>query len=427
MVEVLALIPARGGSKSIPHKNIRLFAGHPLIAYSIAAGLQAQRVTRVIVSTDDEEIAVVARKYGAETPFLRPAEFAQDTTTDFPVFTHALGWLADHENYRPEVVVQLRPTSPVRPPDCVDQAVKLLLDHPGADSVRGVIPSGQDPHKMWRITPDGRMVPLLSVVDIPEPYNAPRQALPPTYWQTGHIDAIRVAIIYQKNSLSGEIILPLVLDPKYAVDIDTLNDWHRAEWLVAQGDLPMVIPLPLVGEEPVLSGAQRAQVEGVRAVKRPLPDKVALVVFDFDGVMTDNRVWVDQDGREMVAANRSDSLRLPELRAAGVELLVLSTEPNPVVTARCRKLGLPVFQGIADKAGALRALLAERQLDPAQVIFVGNDINDIPCFPLVGCAVVPADAQPGALRCADIVLSRFGGHGAVRELCDLLLSRIQST
>ena len=155
--EVLVLIPARGGSKGIPRKNIRDFAGSPLIAYSIAAGLQADLVTRVIVSTDDEEIAAVARQFGAETPFLRPEEFAQDRTTDLPVFEHALTWLKENENYIPDVVVQLRPTSPIRPKDCVDAAVRLLIDHPEADSVRGVVPAGQNPHKMWRIGADGRM------------------------------------------------------------------------------------------------------------------------------------------------------------------------------------------------------------------------------------------------------------------------------
>ena len=146
VTEVLAIVPARGGSKSIPRKNIRSFAGHPLIAYSIAAGLKAQIVTRVIISTDDEEIARVARRYGAETPFLRPPELAQDQTTDLPVFQHALQWLAENEGYHPDIVVQLRPTSPIRPPDCVDRAVKILMDFPETDSVRGVVPSGQNPY-----------------------------------------------------------------------------------------------------------------------------------------------------------------------------------------------------------------------------------------------------------------------------------------
>lgn len=401
-MEVLALIPARGGSKSIPRKNIRDFAGYPLVAYSIAAGIQAKQVTRVIVSTDDEEIAAIARQFGAETPFLRPAELAQDTTTDYPVFTHALSWLRENENYEPEIVVQLRPTSPVRPPGCVDEAVKLLMEHPEADSVRGVVPSGQNPYKMWKISPEGYMIPLLEAPGIAEPYNAPRQLLPATYWQTGHIDAIRRRTILEKKSLSGEIILPLIIDPRYTVDIDTLNDWRRAEWLVSQGDLDMILP-----------GARR----------RPLPDQVELIVFDFDGVFTDNRVWVDENGKESVAAYRSDSLILSSMREAGIDMLVLSREVNPVVAARCKKMKLPFIQGVMDKATVLKELLAERQINPAHVVYVGNDINDVPCFPLVGCAVVVADAMPEARRQADFQLSRPGGHGAVRELCDLILSR----
>ena len=214
--EVLAIIPARGGSKGIPRKNIRSFAGAPLIAWSIAAAQQSNTVTRVIVSTDDEEIAAVARQYGAETPFLRPAEFAQDQTTDLPVFEHALDWLAAHEQYQPNVVVQLRPTSPVRPVGLVDDAVQLLLSRAGADSVRGVVPAGQNPHKMWKIDPvTGVMHPLLAVPGIDEPYNAPRQALPPVYWQTGHVDAIRPRVITEDHSMSGKVILPVLVDPRY--------------------------------------------------------------------------------------------------------------------------------------------------------------------------------------------------------------------
>ena len=402
VIEVLVLIPARGGSKSIPRKNIHLFSGQPLIAYSIAAGLQARLVTRTIVSTDDEEIAAVARQYGAETPFMRPAEYAQDQTTDFPVFTHALGWLKENEGYQPEIVVQLRPTSPVRPVKCVDQAIQLLLDHPEADSVRGVVPSSQNPFKMWKIDPRGQLLPLLQAPGIPEAYNAPRQALPQTYWQTGHIDAIRESTISTKHSLSGDVILPLMIDPRFTVDIDTPNDWQRAEWLVANGSLDMVHP-----------GSKL----------RPLPEKVEMIVFDFDGVFTDNRVWVDETGRESIAAYRSDSLVLSRIRNIGIDMMVISTEVNPVVSARCRKMKMPVIQGVEDKAAVLRNVLQERQQDPAKVIFVGNDINDVPCFPLVGCAVVVSDALPEARRQADLVLSRPGGHGAVRELCDLLLSR----
>jgi N-acylneuraminate cytidylyltransferase len=402
--EVLAIIPARGGSKGIPRKNIRSFAGYPLLSYSIAAGLQSKWVTRVIVSTDDEEIARVARQFGADVPFLRPDEFAQDNSLDLPLFQHALHWFAENEDYHPDVVVQLRPTSPVRPLTCVDDAVQLLLEHPDADSVRGVVPAGQNPHKMWRLDGEARpMQPLLSVPGIAEPYNAPRQQLPPVYWQTGHIDAIRPRAILEKGSMSGDVILPLLIDPRYTVDIDNPSDWKRSEWLVYQGGLDLVIP-----------GRQR----------RPLPEQVDLVVFDFDGVLTDNRVWVDENGREAVMANRSDSLGLGLLMAAGVKTLVISKEANPVVTARCNKMKVPVMQSIDDKAAALNAYLEENRIDPRKTLFVGNDINDVPCFPLVGCALVVADAQPEAMRQADLVLERKGGHGAVRELCDLILQQM---
>ncbi|NLC30336.1 MAG: acylneuraminate cytidylyltransferase family protein, partial [Chloroflexi bacterium] len=223
--EVLAIIPARGGSKGIPRKNLRDFAGAPLIAYSIVAALQAELVTRVIVSTDDHEIAEVARAWGAEVPFMRPAQFAQDDTTDLPVFEHALQWLRENQDYHPEIVIQLRPTSPIRPVGLLDEAIKILIAHPEADCVRGVVPSGQNPFKMWQINREGQLEPLLEVAGLSEPYNAPRQALPQTYWQTGHTDAIRSMTISTKHSLTGDLILPLLIDPLYTVDIDTPDDF----------------------------------------------------------------------------------------------------------------------------------------------------------------------------------------------------------
>ncbi len=321
MTEILALIPARGGSKGIPRKNIRNFAGYPLIAWSIAAAKQSELVTRVIVSTDDEEIASVARECGAETPFLRPTEFAQDNTTDLPVFEHALQWLEENENYRPGIVIQLRPTSPIRPRGMIDNAIRILLEHEDADCVRGVVPAGQNPFKMWRFAGENNpLTPLLEVPGIAEPYNAPRQILPPVYWQTGHIDAIRVSTIKDKKSLTGDVIYPLVIDPRYTVDIDNLSDWAKYEALAKSG-LEMVTP-------------------GTPSVaKRPMPEKIDLIICDFDGVITDNRVWVDQDGHETVAAYRSDSIRVKELRAIGIEVMILSSETNRVVEARARKDG----------------------------------------------------------------------------------------
>ncbi len=408
MTETLAIIPARGGSKGIPGKNIRDFAGFPLLAWSIAAGLQAQGVTRVIVSTDDEEIAAVARTFGAEAPFLRPVQYARDDSTDLPVFEHALGWLQEQEGYHPNVVVQLRPTSPIRPRGLVDRALEILLAHPEADSVRGVVPAGQNPHKMWRLSNGeaGPMTNLLEVEGIPEPYNAPRQSLPPVYWQTGHIDAIRTATIQNLASMSGEKVYPLLIDSRYTIDIDNLQDWARYEHLVLGGDLDFVSP---------------------GRTRRSMPGTIKLLVLDFDGVITDNRVWTDEHGREMVASSRSDSLRLKMLKEVGIETVILSSEPNPVVAARAQKMGIEAIHGVGvhGKGQALVELLDERKVEAESIIYVGNDINDLPCFEIAGWAVAVADAYDEVRRAADTILSNPGGRGALRELCDLILISIQ--
>lgn len=236
MNQVLAIIPARGGSKSIPRKNIRLFAGYPLIAYSIAAGLAAETIQRVVVSTEDAEIAAIAKRFGAEVPFLRPPALAQDDTPDLPVFEHALLWLADNEGYHPEIVVQLRPTSPLRKTWHIDQAVRLLQACQEADAVRTVCVPFQNPYKMWRIDDQGFMEPLVHA-GVKEAYNLPRQALPEVYWQTGYVDAARAGTILTKNSMTGEYILPLIIGADEWIDIDSQDDWRRAERLLEQGEL----------------------------------------------------------------------------------------------------------------------------------------------------------------------------------------------
>lgn len=402
-LEVLAVIPARGNSKSIYRKNIKEFAGYPLIAYSIAAGKQAESVTRTIVSTDDEEIASISRGYDAETPFMRPAELAEDTITDLPVFRHAINWLEKNEDYRPDLVVQLRPTSPFRPPGMVDEAVRLMIENPEADSVRGVVPSTQNPYKMWLVNENKQMVPLIEVEDIHDSYNAPRQDLPLTYWQTGHIDVIRTSTIMKKNSMSGDVILPLYIDPLYTVDIDTVLDWKRAERTLLDGNLNIVFP------------AKR---------KRPLPEKVKLLVMDFDGVLTDDRVYVNEEGIEMVAASRADGMGLERLRKmTDIDAVVISKEKNPVVTVRCSKMDIPVIQNVADKQSVLLSYLEDRKLKAGEVVYIGNDLNDLPCFPVVGFAAAPSDAVREVKRQADLVLDKKGGKGAVRELADLLIEK----
>jgi 3-deoxy-D-manno-octulosonate 8-phosphate phosphatase (KDO 8-P phosphatase) len=154
---------------------------------------------------------------------------------------------------------------------------------------------------------------------------------------------------------------------------------------------------------------------------------VQLVAFDFDGVFTDNTVLVNQDGVETVRCWRSDGLGLSRLRGLGVHLVIISTETNPVVTARARKLKLPCQQGVEDKAAAILATCRQLAVDPANVVFVGNDINDIPAFHAVGLPVAVADAYPEVLPHVMYRTHQPGGHGAVREICDLIFHAKQGT
>jgi len=408
MLTVLALVPARGGSKGLPGKNLRGLGGHPLVAWAVAAGLQADGVGRVLVSTDDPAIRDAALAAGAEAPFLRPADLAADDTTDLPVFLHALDWLAAHEGYVPDVVVQLRPTSPLRPPGLVDAALATLVADPSATAARTVTPSPQTPYKMWRVD-GGRLDALLPAPEgVEEPYNAPRQRLPPTWWQTGHVDAVRIATL-RAGSMTGAALAAVEVGTAYAVDIDTAADLARAEAMLAAG-------LPVVRPEGTAAGRDGAPRDAELAA-------VALVVFDFDGVMTDNRVWTDADGRESVACDRGDGHGVKLLREDGVAMAVLSTEANPVVAARCRKLGLPCTHDLGDtKGAALRALARSKEVPLERVLYVGNDVNDLDCLRLAGLPVVVADAHPAARAAARWVLTKPGGRGAVRELAERLLT-----
>jgi N-acylneuraminate cytidylyltransferase len=407
--EVLAVVQARGGSKGLRNKNLSLIRGHPLVAYSVSSALAATHVTRTIVSTDSEAIAEAARAYGAEAPFLRPASIAADDTLDLPLFVHALDWLWEHERYRPQIVVQLRPTTPLRPRGLIDRAVSLLESDQQADCVRAVTKPKQTPYKMWRPSADGYMKQLLEV-DLSEPYNQPRQRLPVVLWQTGHVDAIWTRTILEQHSLTGRRVRPIIVDPPYCVDIDSVEDLEAARRALAAGTLDIDTPA--------------AEAEGAHSHHRGLPAVIDLVVFDFDGVFTDNRVLVSSDGRESVICDRADGHGISQLRQLGIPLVVMSTETDPVVAARCRKLELECLQGVEDKLAALRRLLHDRGAALSNTIYVGNDVNDLSCLKAVGCAVAPDDAHADIRAHAHVVLGRSGGRGAVRELCDAILKHL---
>ncbi|MCL2633235.1 MAG: acylneuraminate cytidylyltransferase family protein [Oscillospiraceae bacterium] len=226
MPEVLAIIPARSGSKGVIDKNIRLCNCKPLLAYSIEHALKANSVNRVIVSTDSEHYADIARMHGAEVPFIRPPDISGDYSLDIEVFEHCLKFLKNNKNYIPDICVHLRPTHPVREPYMIDEMVQLLLDNPEWDSVRSVSLSPITPYKMWNFEKNGVLSPIVSC-DIKEAYNAPRQILPKTYIQNACIDVVRSSVILEKSSMTGGIIGGYV--QKADFDIDTESEFLKAE------------------------------------------------------------------------------------------------------------------------------------------------------------------------------------------------------
>ena len=224
----VGIIPARGGSKAVPRKNLRCLGGLPLIAHSIISAKRALGLDRVLVSTDDGEIADVARSYGAEVPFLRPAELAADDTPDLPVFQHALGWLSEHEGYQPEFVIHLRPTQPFRPPTLIDEVVHLLRSR-DVDCVKSLVPVAQHPHKMWRLDAQGCPAPFQ---DTPlwrqlGP-DCPRQVLEPVYWSAGLVDGIRSATILAGSTI-GNRVEAIFVDEELCAELDTPHHFVIAE------------------------------------------------------------------------------------------------------------------------------------------------------------------------------------------------------
>lgn len=239
-MEILALILARGGSKGLPRKNIVKLCGKPLIAYAIEQARASKYINRIIVSTDDEEIAQISLKYGAEVPFIRPIEFAQDFSPDIDVFYHALTWLRDNERYVPDIVLNHRTVCPIRRVEIIDEAIELFINTPKADSLRSVCVAKESPYKMWRINDCGFMQPIMGDCEGiwanygSEFYNLPRQDLPVAYWQFGYVDMVRGHVILRDKKMSGCNILPFIVDEEW-VDIDYEEDLIEAERLLKKG------------------------------------------------------------------------------------------------------------------------------------------------------------------------------------------------
>lgn len=242
---LVALIPARQGSKRVPGKNIRRLGGHPLIAYTIAPAIQSGIFDRVIVSTDAEEIAAIARHYGADVPFLRPAELAGDTSPDIGWVEHTLATLRDR-GQPCECFALLRPTSPFRTPDTLRRAWQTFLDDRRVDSLRAVEKCTQHPAKMW-VVRGNRLLPLLPFGPAEQPWHSSQyQSLPLVYVQNASLEMAWSRIVFDGRTIAGETIVPFFTDEMEGFDINNRFDWVLAEHLLASGEAS----LPDVPERP---------------------------------------------------------------------------------------------------------------------------------------------------------------------------------
>jgi YrbI family 3-deoxy-D-manno-octulosonate 8-phosphate phosphatase len=377
----VAIIPARGGSQGVPRKNVLPVGGVPLVARAVASARAAQLVDRVVVSTDDPEIARVAADAGAIV-IDRPAEIAGSTASSESALLHTLDEL-EAAGLRVGTVVFLQATSPFIAPAGIDEAV-AMVDGGGYDAAFSAF---ETYGFLWAREADAAAV----AINHDAAHRPRRQDRAPHYLETGAFyvfgaDGFRRA----RHRFFGRVGIVEVPELS-AVEID-----DHAQLALARAIAPLVDD----GAEPI---------------------DVDAVVTDFDGVHTDDTALIDAHGDERVRVSRSDGMGVARLRRAGIPVLILSTETHPVVGARAAKLQVEVLQSIDDKAAAIRRWAGSRGIPLSRLAYLGNDVNDIPAMELVGWPIAVADARPEVRAISRRVLSRRGGDGAVRELAELVL------
>ncbi|APE23510.1 MULTISPECIES: acylneuraminate cytidylyltransferase [Streptomyces] len=384
---VLAVIPARGGSKGVPAKNLASVAGVPLVARAVRACLGARNVTHVVVSTDDSGIAAAARTAGAEA-VARPAAIAGDTATSEAAVLHAMDAFEAGHGRAADVVLLVQCTSPFLTSAEIAETVERITSG-AADTAFTAAPSHGF---LWRDAPDGSADGATGV-NHDKAHRPRRQDREPEYLETGAVYAMDAAgFRSHEHRFFGRTAL-VVTDPARVLEIDDPHDLARARALAPLLDTPAT----------------------------PGFADVDAVVLDFDGTQTDDRVHLDAEGREFVSAHRGDGLGIAALRRAGLPVLILSTEQNAVVAARARKLKIPVLHGIDRKDRALKEWCEAEGIDPQRVLYAGNDVNDLPCFHLVGWPVAVSSAHDSVRAAARAVTVTPGGSGAIREIAAWLL------
>ncbi len=387
-MEVLAIIPARGGAKGIPRKNIANIEGKPLIAYTIEQALQSSKISRLVVSTDDPEIFNISIKYGAEV-IERPLEISGDTASSESALLHALDFLKNKENYEPDILVFLQCTSPLTLHTDIDDAIEKLIEKQ-ADCSFTAVPFH---YFIWGYDKSG----VLDGINHEKSTRLRRQDRDKQFLETGSVYVMKAdGFKKHKHRFFGKITLHEI--PKeHAYEIDEPIDRE------------------------VVAAIIRARHKTSKL--NNILNDIEAVIFDFDGVFTDNKVVVLQNGEEAVICDRGDGMGIESIKSLGIPILVLSKEKVPTLLQRCKKLKIECLHGVDDKLNVLSDWFKRNHISHENTIYVGNDINDIECMRFVGCPVAVADAYEEVKKNAKIILDSNGGNRAIRELCDLITSK----
>ena len=360
-----------------------------MVAWMIEAAQAAGTISRVVVSTDDAEIAEVSRRFGAEV-VMRPQELSSDVSPSEAALLHVLSVLQEAENYEPAALAFLQCTAPLTLPEDIDGAMDLVLEG-GYDSSVTMTPFH---YFVWREGVDGQM----EGVNHQATRRLMRQEREPQFLEIGAVYAMRTQGLVDHGFRFFGRVGRYLIPASRALEIDDLDDWLLAEKLMFS----------------------TGRVRSIAARSHNWA-QIQAVVTDFDGVMTDNRVVVEQDGRESVICNRGDGWGISRLKRAGILVACISTEENPVVRVRCEKLGIPYWQGQHDKMTTLKEFLEQYNMQPEHCLYVGNDTNDAESLEYAGIAVVPRDAAAEVMHLADWQTETRGGAGVLREIASRIL------
>lgn len=385
--QCICIIPARGGSKSIPQKNLISFSGKPLIAWTIIQAKLSKYIDRLIVSSDSPEIISVAGEYGAET-VLRPEELASDEASSESAIKHAISSFNLNPN---DLIVFLQATSPLRGINDIDLSIKHLLES-NADSLFSM--SSIDDFTAWVKQDNGNLAGLNF-----DPKNrGRRQDRKNTYLENGSIYLFYKHVLDKHNNRFGKNIemYPMSLWKSY--EIDNPEDLEITEFFFQKYLFNKYL--------------------NSTRVNRINKTDLDLIVYDFDGVMTDNKCYLNQNGEESVCVNRGDGLGIYMIKKLGIPQVILSTEENKVVSKRGKKLDIPVFQGVLNKADTLSNYCNKNNFSLDRTLFIGNDLNDKDAMILVSFPVCPSDAHIEIQALSKIVFPQRGGDGVIRELAN---------